>query len=69
MLRENYPFKQKECYFEFLITSWKIHVETGHSLMQRGEFYYFLFFSKLFLEVAVSSVSAFPGMSPDGEIG
>lgn len=37
--------------------------------MQQGEFYYFLFFSKLFLEVAVFIVSAFPGMSSDGKIG
>lgn len=34
----------------------------------RGILLFFLFFSKLFLEVAVSSVSAFPGMSPDGKI-
>ena len=62
-LRENYTFKKM--LFEILITSWKRHVETGHSLM---EFYYFLFFSEVFLELAVYNVTAFPGMLPNGKI-
>lgn len=52
MLRENYTFKKKKkMLFEILITSWERHVETGHSLMEWREFYYFLFFSKIFLDV------------------